>query len=118
MKNIKRIFYICTLIAACVSGLSAQVTATLTQPKGCENNGMIELEIEGDGPFTIDWTTLENDGFSPHPVEVAHEEWNNQTKITDLPPGQYCVTVKNAKCCEAKQCFWLEKEGNSGWAWR
>ena len=113
MKNIKRIFYICTLIAALASSLSAQVTATLTQPKGCENNGMIELEIEGDGPFTIDWTTLENDGFSPHPVEVAHEEWNNQTKITDLPPGQYCVTVKNAKCCEAKQCFWLDKEGGN-----
>ena len=114
MKNIKRIFYICTLIAACASGLSAQVTAILTQPKGCENNGMIELEIEGDGPFTIDWTTLESSGgFSPHPVEVAHEEWNNQTKIGDLPPGQYCVTVKNAKCCEAKQCFWLEKEGGN-----
>ena len=113
MKNIKIIFYICTLIAALASGLSAQVTATLTQPKGCESNGMIELEIEGEGPFTIDWTTLENDGFSPHPVEVAHEEWNNQTKITDLAPGQYCVTVKNAKCCEAKRCFWLEKEGGS-----
>ena len=114
MKNIKRIFYICTLIVSCVSGLSAQVTATLTQPKGCENNGMIELQIEGEGPFTIDWTTVETiGGFSLQMVHVAHEEWNNQTKITDLPPGLYCVTVKNAKCCEAKQCFWLEKEGGS-----
>ena len=113
MKNIKIIFYICTLIAALASSLSAQVTATLTQPKGCENNGMIELQIEGEGPFTIDWTTLEFGGSTPQPTEVAHEEWNNQTKITDLAPGQYCVTVKNAKCCEAKQCFWLEKEGGS-----
>ena len=116
-KYIKRL-YICVLILGSAMGLSAQITATLTQPEGCENNGMIDLQIVGDGPFTIDWTTIETDpdpgtGLTTGTIEVAHDEWNNLTKISELAPGQYCVTVKNAKCCEAKQCFELKKKGGS-----
>jgi hypothetical protein len=112
MKNKLTIFIFALLF---VWRAQAQVTATLTQPTGCEANGMIELDIKGEGPFTIDWTTLGDDGnpFNPKPVQVPHEEWNNQTKIRDLQSGVYCVTVKNAKCCEAQYCFFLESTEGS-----
>ncbi len=97
--------------------LQAQVTAVLTPPTGCEANGIIQLEIQGEGPFTIDWTeVIDNDdptSIGSSTKEIPLEQWNNQEVIKELKAGTYCVTIKNAKCCEAKHCFELQSDQGS-----
>lgn len=114
MKN-KLTILIFVLLGIC--RIQAQVTAVLTPPTGCESNGMIELtDINGEGPFTIDWSVTTSEPSPSGPpkfIDTPLLEWNNQTKITGLAPGMYCVTVKDAKCCEARYCFDLEKKEGS-----
>jgi Secretion system C-terminal sorting domain/SprB repeat len=119
MTKIKIKSYICALLLVFTTViLQAQVTAVLTPPTGCEANGMIQLtEIKGEGPFTIDWTeVVDNDdptSINSGTIEIPLDQWNNQEVIKELKAGTYCVTIKNAKCCEAKQCFELKsKEGS------
>lgn len=55
-------------------------------------NGSIELNISGGtAPYVIDWTPL----------------GGNETSISDLGPGEYCVTVVDANDCMIDACWTL-----------
>ncbi len=117
MKKTLYLFFIALLNLVQVH---AQITATINHPSGCgSEDGSICLEIKGEGPFEIDWsmqvpddvvnTSTPTSGYVQQPVE----EWNNQMCIKGLKAGKYCVTVRNASCCQAEYCFELKEGGES-----
>ena len=58
-----------------------------------DSTGSIDMSIEGGlSPVSIEWTGP--DGFT-----------SADTNLTDLPAGEYCVTVTDAANCEVEQCI-------------
>lgn len=73
--------------------VQAQITGDIIQPTNCTStNGSINLMVkEGSPPYAFRWSN----GAST-------------ADLANIKAGKYCVTVSDAFCCEASNCFDVE----------
>lgn len=69
--------------------------SVVTQPQSCQgtNDGQATVNTVGPGPFSYTWNTPNG---------------TNTNSLTNLPPGNYMVTVVNAAGCSAVQEFMIQ----------
>jgi len=74
------------------------ISATITNAVTGVDNGAIELTISGGtAPYSFSWTG---------PGGFISTEQN----LSDLPPGEYCVTVSDHYCGIAQLCITVEEQ--------
>ena len=100
-STIFRTLYLLSLaFAVYFPGLSGQNDFSVNITNACSNDGSIELVVLTEDyapPFQFTWTDAEGN-------VLLVEENDESSVLTNLAPGNYCVTVASDDGCSAQSC--------------
>lgn len=98
----KKLFLLLLMMSTVKLMMADDLTATITNSTDSMNNGAIDLNLNGGiAPYTFQWT-------GPNGYNSSDED------ISDLEPGEYCVTVSDFYCGTATLCVVVEEEVATG----